>query len=160
MGKSHLIEQVGTNCFHWRGSVTKGLGLKILHGGPTCIYVAPFQVAGRHNALCSQWKTVTTEKKYQLHKEGGTRIWTEGLLICSQMLSHWAIPPQLMLTIQHSLIKWWRGIERSDCIPLCLIVTGFWVKSESFTFKFARCFLVIWLRFGSRSRRYLCQSNR
>ena len=34
---------------------------------------------------CEKWKI----------REGGTRIWTGDLLICSQMLYHWAIPPLL-----------------------------------------------------------------
>ena len=34
---------------------------------------------------CEKWKIM----------KGGTRIWTGDLLICSQMLYHWAIPPLL-----------------------------------------------------------------
>ena len=36
--------------------------------------------------------------------EGGTQIWTRDLLICSQMLYHWAIPPYSMHFKSQSII--------------------------------------------------------
>lgn len=37
------------------------------------------------------WHLTSTEMRER--KWGGTRIWTRDLLICSQLLYHWAIPP-------------------------------------------------------------------
>ena len=33
----------------------------------------------------------------EVKSEGGTRIWTRDLSICSRMLYHWAIPPYIVL---------------------------------------------------------------
>ena len=52
--------------------------------------------------LFFSWNPIGTISKYKMLKKelGGTRSWTMDLSICSRMLYHWAIPPNIFWASQ------------------------------------------------------------
>ncbi len=80
-----------------------------------------------HEKVRERLLTISAEKWYNCDL-GGIRIWTGDLLICSQMLYHWAIPPHGKLCITVSLDRTWPVV---------------FMQSFSFTFRFLRSHVLL-----------------
>ena len=72
---------------------------------------------------------------------GGTRIWTRDLLICSQMLYHWAIPP---LSVNYVKITWFHDWEFLAKKMVCRKGTSQMLRREILNYK-----LFEWQKSGS-----------
>ncbi len=77
-----------------------------------------------HEKVRERLLTISAEKWYNCDL-GGIRIWTGDLLICSQMLYHWAIPPRFSCCITVSVEtghRVWKRIARAKKLDLRDIV--------------------------------------
>ena len=55
--------------------------------------------------------------------EGGTRIWTMDLSICSRLLYHWAIPPHLLKSALNAVLKQAAYVRNDVTLHICTLVT-------------------------------------